>query len=541
MQETHFFRNAPQMEALRRRVLPDLLRRAAGREGRPLTIWSAGCSTGEEPYTLAMLLLELAPAVGRARWPVRIVATDVSAARAAGRPPRDVRRSHPRRSRRRRRATAWFEPSAGGSLAVAEPVRRLVDLQLHNLVTDPAPFAPGEVDLVVCRNVTIYFDRPTTRALVGRFHGVLAEGGYLLLGHSETLWQVSDDFALVPVGDAFVYRRSHDARPGAPRRRRLAVRAPVSSARERPAGPAAAARPAAVRRDAAQPAPASAALDLLSRARQRIDAGDYPGAASAAEAAVQVDPLLAPAYVVLGRARTSVGQDADAVGPLRKAVYLDARRGGRALPARRRARPAGSARRCCRRVPGGRRDARPAGLRHVGRPVRRPRPGRARRPLPAARRAVVGRRARRCASHRRGCVMSGWVTFVMAGRELAGGARRGPRGRARHRCRGAAGSRAPVTGLLELRGTPVPVVDLRTAADPEGCGDVLVLGTADGLLGLAVDKVLAVVGQDDLLPLPPAAPRSAGLPPYVLEVRHDPAGRPVLVVSLRALAGLVPA
>ena len=100
---------------------------------------------------------------------------------------------------------------------VTEQVRRLVELQLHNLVTDPPPFGPGEVDLIVCRNVTIYFDRATTGALVGSFHDVLAEGGYLLLGHSETLWQVSDAFSLVPVGDAFVYRRSHDARRGAPR------------------------------------------------------------------------------------------------------------------------------------------------------------------------------------------------------------------------------------------------------------------------------------------------------------------------------------
>ena len=137
--------------------------------------------------------------------------------------------------------------------------------------------------------------------------------------------------------------------------------------------------------------------------------------------------------------------------------------------------------------------------------------------------------------------MSGWVTFVMGGRELAGAL---DEVREVVRATGIeqlSGSRAPVSGLLELRGTPVPVVDLRAAADPDGRGDVLVLGTPDGLLGLAVDKVLAVVGQDDLLPLPPAAPRSVGLPPYVLEVRHDPAGRPVLVVSLRALAGLVPA
>ena len=137
--------------------------------------------------------------------------------------------------------------------------------------------------------------------------------------------------------------------------------------------------------------------------------------------------------------------------------------------------------------------------------------------------------------------MSGWVTFVMAGRELAGALDEVLEVVRATGVEELSGSRAPVSGLLELRGTPVPVVDLRTAADPDGGGDVLVLGTADGLLGLAVDKVTAVVGQDDLLPLPPSAPRSAGLPPYVLEVRHDPAGRPVLVVSLRALAGLVPA
>ena len=77
VQETHFFRNTPQMEALRRRVLPELLRRAAGRD-RPLTIWSAGCSTGEEPYTLAMLLLELSPMLA-SQAKARIVATDVSA------------------------------------------------------------------------------------------------------------------------------------------------------------------------------------------------------------------------------------------------------------------------------------------------------------------------------------------------------------------------------------------------------------------------------------------------------------------------------
>ena len=138
--------------------------------------------------------------------------------------------------------------------------------------------------------------------------------------------------------------------------------------------------------------------------------------------------------------------------------------------------------------------------------------------------------------------MSGYVTFVMGGRELAGRL-----GDIREVVRAIgveslAGARAPVTGLLILRGTPVPVVDLRTAADPGDTGDVLVLSAeGDGILGVAVDRVIAVLGPDDLAPLTPGEPRPSGLPPYVLEVRRDPAGRPIFVVALRALAGLVPA
>ncbi|MDQ1625000.1 MAG: purine-binding chemotaxis protein CheW [Actinomycetota bacterium] len=138
--------------------------------------------------------------------------------------------------------------------------------------------------------------------------------------------------------------------------------------------------------------------------------------------------------------------------------------------------------------------------------------------------------------------MSGYVTFVMGGREHAG---RLVEVREVVRAVGVeplAGARAPVTGLLTLRGTPVPVVDLRAAADPGDTGDVLVLtADSDGILGLAVDKVTAVIGPDDLVPMGAGEPSPSGLPAYVLEVRRDAKGRPVFVVALRALAGLVPA
>jgi chemotaxis signal transduction protein len=138
--------------------------------------------------------------------------------------------------------------------------------------------------------------------------------------------------------------------------------------------------------------------------------------------------------------------------------------------------------------------------------------------------------------------MSGYVTFMMGGREMAG---RLLEVREVVRAVGVepmTGSRAPVTALLILRDLPLPVVDLRTGAEAGDVGDVLVLvPDGDGALGLAVDHVLAVLAPDELLPIDKDHARSAALPPYVLEVRRNSAGRPVFVVSLRALAGFVPA
>src|SRR5450432_3434655 len=202
IQETHFFRNPPQIRALRQHVLPELLRRSMA-QGRPLTIWSAGCSTGEEPYSLAMLVRELMPMATREH--VRIIGSDVSTtaldfAEAARYGARAVQMAEPIDLDR------WFDAD-GDSFVVRQDVRDLVDLRLHNLITQPPPFDPGDIDLLLCRNVTIYFNRATTKALMGRFHSALGDGGYLFLGHSETLWQLSDAFTLVPLGDAFVYRR----------------------------------------------------------------------------------------------------------------------------------------------------------------------------------------------------------------------------------------------------------------------------------------------------------------------------------------------
>jgi chemotaxis protein methyltransferase CheR len=349
IQETHFFRNPPQIRALRQHVLPELIRRAATLD-RPVNIWSAGCSTGEEPYSVAMLIRELLPMATREH--VRILGTDVSTsalriAEQARYGARAVQMAEPVDLAR------WFTHVAE-SYVVRDDVRDLVELRLHNLVTEAPPFEPGEVDLVLCRNVTIYFNRATTKELMGRFHTALRDGGYLFLGHSETLWQMSDAFTLVPLGDAFVYRRDDqpERRAVLPERRTEEGDAPVLLRERRNRGdrrrgdqagsgrvvklPQGEALPAgwpqvpknAGRRRTDIPEQrgdaGSGAADHVAAARKALAAGRYADAVVAAGRAARADSLLVEPHLIAGEALVNMGRDADAVKELRQAVYLKA-------------------------------------------------------------------------------------------------------------------------------------------------------------------------------------------------------------------------
>ena len=200
--ETYFFRSPPQLRALDTVVLPDLVERARSR-GRKLRIWSAGCSSGEEAYTLAMILTRLVP--DRSGWDLKVLGTDISlnALAAARQGCYGARSMAPVE---RDDLHRFFTP-LGASWRVGEQLRDLVDWRQHNLVSECEPFRPGTVALVVCRNVTIYFGRDTVRGVIDSFHRCLAPEGWLLLGPSETLWRLHDGFHAVRCDDAFVYRR----------------------------------------------------------------------------------------------------------------------------------------------------------------------------------------------------------------------------------------------------------------------------------------------------------------------------------------------
>jgi chemotaxis protein methyltransferase CheR len=356
--ETHFFRNPPQIRALRRHVLPELLRQAA--DSRRLRVWSAGCSTGEEPYTVGMLIRELLPE--STGWDVEVLATDISAkalakARTATYAERSFVMTEPLDRQR------WFVlDTDGGGFELRDEVRELVRLEQHNLVVDPPPLPPGECDLIFCRNVTTYFDRDTTQRLMQRLLDSLRPGGYLFLGHAETLWQITDAFDLIPLGDAFVYRRPI---PGEERRRILPDRrteAELSVLRvdrrrgsrgerrslDDDAAEAAALAAAApgvpdqrsietvtvssaggtrVRRineaAAAMSALASPGDDPLDAVRTALARGRFAEAKDLVDDVISVEPLRAEAHYLHGLALTDMGHDAEAASALRRAVYLD--------------------------------------------------------------------------------------------------------------------------------------------------------------------------------------------------------------------------
>jgi chemotaxis protein methyltransferase CheR len=219
--KTSFFRDERQFRALQA-LVPDLLRRAAG-GGRRVSVWSAGCATGEEPYSIAMTLAE----AGGEPEHAEILATDVNpeavhfAARGAYEPRRVREIPAPLLERH-------FDGD-GERYHVRTHLRRFISaIRPHNLVSAvfPRP-TDGGWDVIFCRNVIIYFDTPTTQQVLTQFHNALAPGGYLFLGYSESLFRLFEGFELTEVAGAFLYRRPETARPApGPSRPRLVPSSP---------------------------------------------------------------------------------------------------------------------------------------------------------------------------------------------------------------------------------------------------------------------------------------------------------------------------
>ncbi len=199
--ETYFFRERSQLTALIEEVIPEMLARRSV-SGRPIQIWSAGCSSGEEPFSVVMSGLDVGMVPGR---DFRVYASDISRA-VLSKARRGVYRETSFRETDASCRQRYFSQK-DGLLRISDSVKRHVDFVHMNLLDEAKVSLLGTMDVILCRNVIIYFDLETKRRVMKTFHEKLQPGGYLLLGHSESLINVTADFELKHLRKDLVYRR----------------------------------------------------------------------------------------------------------------------------------------------------------------------------------------------------------------------------------------------------------------------------------------------------------------------------------------------
>jgi chemotaxis protein methyltransferase CheR len=326
--ETYFMRDPAQIAALRETILPDVITRRAAQ--RRMRFWSAGCSTGEEPYTLAMLLEELTVLGG---WDLLLVGTDVNReslriAREARYPAWSFRATPPALRDRH------FD-AVGSSWQLRDSIRRLVRFAWMNLGAESLMPPSADIDLIMCRNVTIYFDEAATQRLYRALVAALSPGGWLMLGPSDPLPEDRSDLERLEVAGSVLWRRRlPGARPVTPvpqtRSRALdmdlleAPRVLATTQRAKNLAPAQRAKdlPSVAPRRQTPPVPATETANAeLEAGLLALEAGSATTALEWLRQATFRDPRSPLAQFALGQAYLSVGDV-----PRAQAAFLHTRR-----------------------------------------------------------------------------------------------------------------------------------------------------------------------------------------------------------------------
>ena len=198
--ESYFFRQDYQLRGFSTEVLPEIYQR--NKDSKRLVIWSAGCSTGEEVCTLAILVRESGLFEG---WDVRVIGSDLSRSRVAFARKGEYSESSFRVTSKRQRRL-YFE-NVGASWRVRDEVRRMCQFCQVNLIRAEDVSRIGRVDIAFCRNVLIYFDQQARTTVIEHLRQRLLPGGYLFLGHSESLLNVTTAFELVHLREDLVYQK----------------------------------------------------------------------------------------------------------------------------------------------------------------------------------------------------------------------------------------------------------------------------------------------------------------------------------------------
>ena len=201
--ETYFLREQPQLDVFSSHVLPSLKERRAREEDRALRVVSVGCSTGEEALTLATLLFDSGHFFWG--WDVKVTGVDIDAA-ALERAARGVYHKNSLRAVTPAQLERHFVPEGDG-VRVKDSIRKLVSFRPGNLLEPSAYEGLSPLDTVFCRNVLIYFSDEAIQRAVQLFHAILAPGGYLFLGHAESLARVTSAFTPIRFQGAIVYQK----------------------------------------------------------------------------------------------------------------------------------------------------------------------------------------------------------------------------------------------------------------------------------------------------------------------------------------------
>ncbi|WP_009961594.1 CheR family methyltransferase [Verrucomicrobium spinosum] len=335
--ETFFFRHLEMFHALRDHVLPDLIQRRAAL--RSIRIWSAGCSVGAEPYSLSILLHDLLGDAAR-NWSFKIVATDINRrflalARAGvydtwalrGMDPALLQRTFHR---------------VGARWRINDLYREAVTFRHHNLVQDKFPSIEHELsglDLIICRNVIIYFDTATNRRLADQFYRSLVPGGWLAVGHAEPHTEIFRAFQTINAPGAVLYQRAADGKGGGifspnavPGTARTSAKlsppadAQVQAMPKKAEVPnwlpaAAQSRPAAPE-PVLQPKPVLEGLPEIQEISKAADSGDLVAARKLAEGLAAAQPLHEGAHFQLGLVLFQLGEWVKARQALKRSLYL---------------------------------------------------------------------------------------------------------------------------------------------------------------------------------------------------------------------------
>jgi chemotaxis protein methyltransferase CheR len=334
--ETCFFRDASQFRVLREHIIPTLIAERSARLTGPkiIRIWSAGCSSGEEAYSIAITLDERGLFQAYPDWKIEIIGTDLNT-KALEKARRGVYSARAVRNVEGVLLDDYFVRD-GKTFALSAAIKNRVKFEFGNLTQTPMP-STGPQDIVFCKNVTIYFRADVTRKLIAGLHDTLAPDGFLLLGHAESLWQMSEGFTLVEYERAFCYRKtSHAAeRPSVP-----VTHHPVPVAQG--FSPAAVHNDALTQYDVCLAAFRSGDWDLAESALTSLVAscptfvpgllllggvyvhcGRFEDAMQQAEAALKVSDLEPRAHLLLGMIAARRQRTEEALQSLRRALYLD--------------------------------------------------------------------------------------------------------------------------------------------------------------------------------------------------------------------------